>query len=85
MLEAGLDEEPVREFGARGPAEVFPSETVACKYVSLLRFVMGGIGEAEREEESGVGGVAARLESSDRLLKTSSPAASVDVRLLSEP
>ena len=80
-----MDEGPARAFGARGPAEVFPSETVACRYVSVVRFVIGGIGEADREEYSGVGGVAARLESSDRLLKTRSPAASVDVRLLSEP
>ena len=78
-----MDEGPVCAFGARGCTEVFPSETVACKYVSVLRFVMGGMGEVDLEVYSGVGGVAARLESSDWLLKTSSPTDSVDVLLLS--
>lgn len=80
-----MDDGPVCALGARGPAEEFPSETVACKYVSWLRFVMGGMGEADLEVDSGVGGVTARFESSDRLLRTSSPAASEDVLLLSEP
>jgi len=80
-----VDEGPVCAFGARGPAEVFPSETVACKYVSGLRLVIDGMGEADLEVDSGVGGDAARFESSDWLLRTSSPSASVDVLLLSEP
>ena len=82
---AGVDKGPVRGVGARGPAEVFPSEAVTWRYVSVLRFVMGGIGEADREEYSGVGGVAARVESSDWLRKTRAPAANWDVRLLSKP
>ena len=82
---AGVDKGPVRGVEARGPAEVFPSAAVTWRYVSVLRLVIGGIGEAEREEDSGVGGVAARVESSDWLRKTRSPAANWDVRLLSKP
>ena len=81
-----MDEGPVCAFGATVPAEVFPSEeTVACKYVSGLRLVIDGVGEVDLEVDSGVGGDAARFESSDWLLRTNAPSASVDVLLLSKP